>query len=83
MNDTSLLLKQKMQELMQARSPEQRLIMGCSMFNCSKRLVINAILRQTPNLAPFELRTELFLKFYGNEFDVDHSEKIIRHLSRS
>jgi hypothetical protein len=83
MNDTSLLIKQKIQELMQAKSPEQRLIMGCSMFNCSKQLVINAILRQTPTLAPLELRIEIFLKFYGNEFDVEHSEKIIRHLSCS
>jgi hypothetical protein len=79
MDDTSLLIKQKMQELMQAKSPEQRLIMGCSMFNCSKQLVINAILRQTPNLTSFELRVELFLKFYGNDFDVEHREKIIRH----
>jgi len=83
MDDTPLLIKKKMQSLCQAKSPEQRLIMGCSMFNFSKHLVINAILRQTPNLTPFELRAELFLKFYGNEFDAQQSEKIIRYLSCS
>ena len=81
MDDTSFLMKQKMRELIQAKSPEQRLIMGCSMFNCSKHLVVNAILRETPNLTPPQLRSEIFLKFYGNEFDFQHSEKIIRHLS--
>jgi len=68
---------------MQAKSPEQRLVMGCSMFSCSKQLVINAILRQTPNLAPIELRAELFLKYYGNEFDADQCAKIIHHLNCS
>ena len=70
-----------MQNLVQAKSFEQRLIMGCSMFDCSKQLVINAILREAPNLAPSQLRAEVFLKFYGNEFDSEHSGKIVRHLN--
>jgi hypothetical protein len=81
MDDTSFLMKKRMQELIQEKSPEQRLIMGCSMFNCSKYLVVNAILREAPNLNPSRLRAEIFLRFYGSEFDVQQREDIIRHLS--
>ena len=81
MDDTSLLMKQKMQQLIQAKSPEQRLMMGCTMFDFSKQLVTRAILIDNPNLNLSQLRAEVFLKFYGNDFTDKDKQKIVHHLN--
>ena len=79
MDDTSVLIKQKMREMIQAKSPQQRLKMGCSMFDFSRQLVTSAILRENPDLKPSQLRAEIFLRFYGDEFSQGEKEKIIGH----
>ena len=80
MDDTSLAMKQKMKELIRSKSPGQRLMMGCSMFDCSKRLVTGAILRESPNLTERDLRAEVFLKFYGHDFGSSDKAKILAYL---
>jgi len=70
-----------MREMIRRKTPEERLRMGCSMFDFSKSLVVNAILRERPNLSPAELRGELFLRFYGNDFAPARREKILAHLA--
>jgi len=72
-----------MREMIRRKTPEERLRMGCSMFDFSKSLVVNAILRERPNLSPAELRGELFLRFYGNDFAPARREKILAHLAAS
>ena len=81
MNDTPPKIAEKMREMIRRKTPEERLRMGCSMFDFSKSLVVNAILRERPNLSPAELRGELFLRFYGNDFAPARREKILAHLA--
>lgn len=82
MDDTSPHMKQKMQEMMQVKSGAERLRMGCSMFDFSKRLVIHGILEESPHLSALELRKELFLRFYGDEFDSGSKKKVLHYLTQ-
>jgi len=82
MRDTSLESAQKMAEMIQKKTPLERLKMGCSMYETSKYLIIRAILEENPNISKAGLRRELFLKFYRNDFDPIQREKILRHLDQ-
>jgi hypothetical protein len=69
-----------MTELFLQKSPQERLEMGCSMYDTSKALITATILRQNPGISKAMLRRELFLQFYGNDFAPDEQEKIIAYL---
>jgi hypothetical protein len=43
-------------------------------------LVRASILAATPNASPAQLRQEIFLRFYGHEFDVQTLHKILAAL---
>ena len=83
MNDTSVEMAVKMREMILRKLPEERLRMGCSMYDFSKQLVTGAILRENPDLSPHVLRGELFRRFYGNDFDVATQKKILERLTRT
>ena len=81
MNDTSRQIAEKMRELINAKTPAERLRMGCSMYDFSKQLVIHSIQEREPGLSPSGLRCALFLRFYGNDFDSKKRQAILGHLS--
>ena len=81
MNDTAPAIEEKMREMIRAKTPEERLRMGCSMYDFSKRLVTRAILENRPGLSSGDLRQELFLRFYGNDFDAPVRQKILFYIS--
>jgi len=83
MNDTSPQIAEKIREMICKKTPEERLKMGCSMYDFSKQLVTYSLLETRPGLSPRELRRELFLRFYGNDFDSTTREKIITHIDKS
>ena len=83
MNDTSPQMAEKMRELIRSKTPEERLKMGCSMYDLSKRLVTHAILESHPTLSSAGLRRELFLKFYGGDFDSVQRQKILASLDKT
>lgn len=82
MNDTNPRILARMREMIQRKTPEERLLMGCSLYDFSKQLVMNALLRENPQLTPSALKRELFLRFYGNDFNPEKKEKILGHLNR-
>ena len=81
MNDTSPEVAQRMMEMFRRKAPAERLAMGCSMFDFSKQLVIHSLLEEEPRLSPQELRERLFLRFYGNDFNGEQREKILRFIT--
>lgn len=80
MRDTTPDISHKVCEMIQMKSPIERLIMGSSMYETSKQLIIRAILENDPCISKADLRKEIFLKFYGNDYDLNQQEKIIKHL---
>ncbi len=82
MRDTTPEMTQKMCEMIRNKSPTERLKMGESMYETSKYLIIRAILEENPQISKADLRKEIFLKFYGNDYDPIQQEKIIKHLQK-
>ncbi len=80
MRDTSPEIEAKMHELIQNKTPGERAMMGWSMYLTSKYIITQAILRENPDITPTELRKELFLKFYRDDFSPMEREKILRYL---
>ena len=82
MDDTSPEIEEKVYELIRAKTPEERFKMGWSMYLTSRKLVIDAIRRENPNISDNDLRVEFFLRFYQDDFSTDEKEKFIAHLRK-
>lgn len=81
MLDTPKYIEEKVIELMQARTPTERLLMLSDMFNAGRQLVLANISEDKPGLTPKETRGELFRRMYGNEFSEEEQIKICARLS--
>ena len=62
MNDTPPEIERKMREMMMARSGAERMIMGASMFDTARAIVLASLPKDLP---PEELKRKLFARIYG------------------
>jgi len=83
MNDTSAKIEKRFRRLLMRRSGQERLKMGCSMHSTSKALMRAAILHANPKASPATLRRQLFLRFYGQDFEPKARKRILAALSKS
>ena len=81
MNDTHPEVTVQFRDLMRAKSNEQRLLMGCSMYDIAKQIAQSAIYNERPAITPEEMKKEIFLRFYGPEFSQADKEKIFSVLA--
>lgn len=77
MNDTSPEMEECYRAMIMERSGEERLKMGCSMFDTAKALMRAGILDQNPHASPAKIRRALFMQLYGHKFDADSRRKIL------
>ncbi|MGH7165634.1 MAG: hypothetical protein ACREIS_08940 [Nitrospiraceae bacterium] len=80
MNDTAPAIAQRYRTLLLARSGEERLKMGCSMHAAAQALVLASVRERHPEASPATVRRELFLRFYGQDFNSAARAKILRAL---
>ena len=83
MNDTSPLIEQKMRDLFAAKTPAERMAMGSSMYDTSRLITESALRRDHPEWTPGELRREIFLRYYGYEFNDAEKKNIVAWLMRA
>ena len=83
MRDTPPEITEKMNEMINKKSPEGRLRMGASMHATSKFLIIRAIKEENPDISEVDLKKEVFLRFYGSDFDPETREKILKHIEKN
>ena len=76
MNDTHPDVAIRFRELMMRKSGQQRLLMGCSMYDTAKKIVRSAIYNSRPGITEAEMKKEFFLRFYGQEFSQADRERI-------
>ena len=81
MNDTRADVDRKYRDMLLQRSGEERLRMGCSMHASARALVVASVLARDPHPSAAGLRREIFLRFYGHEFDAETRAKILAALS--
>ncbi|MBI3805906.1 MAG: hypothetical protein HY281_00035 [Nitrospirae bacterium] len=77
MNDTSPDIESHYRAMIMERSGEERLKMGCSMFDAAKAMMQAGILDQNPHASPAEIRRALFTQLYGHEFNAESRAKIL------
>ncbi len=63
-----------------SKSGEQRLLMGCSMYDAARKIVRSAILAQHPGITPTEMKKAIFLRFYARDFSQADQEKLFSRL---
>ena len=80
MNDTNPKIAKKFHDMMIAKTPAERLMMACDMFDFSREIVEGSIREENPNISRSDMRRQLFLRFYGHEFDESSKEKILSFL---
>jgi hypothetical protein len=81
-SDTPPEVMRRYHAMLLARSPADRLKMGCSMSATARALARASVLAQDPHASPAVLRGALFLRFYAHEFDVAERERILARLGR-
>ena len=82
MKDTSPEMEEKVREIIRRKTPQERLEMASSMFALSRQLVIQAILRENPDISDSALRLEFFVKFYGQDYTEEELQKILTALGK-
>ena len=82
MKDTSFEMEEKVREIIRQKTPQERLEMASSMFALSRQLVIQAILRETPDISDSALRLEFFVKFYGQDYTKEELQIILTALAK-
>ena len=81
MKDTTAEIEKKQKEIFMAKSPGERLVICLEMTDFARALVESGIKAKNPHISSFELRAEVFKRFYKNDFQPDKLEKIARWLS--
>jgi hypothetical protein len=82
MNDTQPKMAKLYHQLLMAKTGEERLLMGCSMFDFAKLIVLSSIKNENPGISPSEIRQELFKRFYQNDFTASQTQKILAMLDK-
>ena len=78
MNDTSPEMEARFRAMVMARPPGgERLRVVSEMFDLTRSLLIAGIRAARPDITEPELRQELFLRYYGDEFSLEQREKIL------
>ena len=81
MFDTHPDIAVRYRELMMSKTGQQRLVMGCSMYDTAKEIVRSAVRNRQPGITDVEIKREIFLRFYGPEFSQADREKYLSVLA--
>ncbi|MDT8301173.1 MAG: hypothetical protein RQ760_06775 [Sedimentisphaerales bacterium] len=81
MNDTHPEITVRFRNLMMSKTGHERLLMGCSMYDTAKEIVRSYIYNEHPGIKDADVRREIFLRFYGQEFSRTEREKLISALA--
>jgi len=77
MLDTTDKIQEIYINMLKQKTDEQRALMGFSMFDTARTLAKASF----EDLKPLELKLAIFNRFYGNDFNENVKEKILKHLT--
>ena len=81
MNDTHPEIAVRFRELMMSKTGQERLLMGFSMYDTAKEIVRSSIYNNHSGIRKADVKREIFLRFYGHEFNQADREKLISALA--
>lgn len=80
MKDTTPEIESLFYQMIMEKSGEERLMMEFSMFGMARMQVETGIRANKPNADGQEIRREIFLRFYGQEFSAEEQDKILKRI---
>ena len=80
MNDTHPDVAIRFRDIMMSKTGQQRLLMGFSMYDTTRQIVRSAIYNSRSEITDEEMKKEIFLRFYGNDFSRADREKFLSTL---
>jgi len=80
MFDTHPEIAVRYRDLMMSKTGQERLVMGCSMYDTARQIVLSAVRNRRPEITDAEIKREIFLRFYGQEFSEADREKLLSAL---
>jgi len=83
MKDTAPEIDDILHDLFRSKTGEERLLMGCSMFDFSKEIVISSIKQKRPTINHKDLKIEVFNRLYASDFDEETFQKIQKYLCKA
>ena len=81
MFDTHPDITIRFRDLIMSKTGQQRLLMGCSMYDTAKQIVRSAIYNNRPEITEEEIKKEIFLRFYAQDFSRFDREKFLSSLA--
>ncbi len=83
MNDTPEHIERRYRELLMKLSPLRRLEMASEMSSAARIVMREGIRLERGALDEGELRVQMFMRLYGDEFSPERRERIIERIRRS
>ena len=80
MNDTPEHVERRYRELLMKLPPLRRLQMASEMFSAARILMREGIRMQLGPIDEGELRVQMFLRLYGDEFSLERRQRIIERI---
>ena len=77
MQDTPEHIIQKQREIIHAKSPDERFMIGVEMINFGRMMVESSIRQSNPQISEIDLKVETFKRCYSQSFDPEELNKII------
>jgi hypothetical protein len=80
MNDTPPEVEARYRAALMRKTPQERLAMAADMFSTAQAMALAGIQARLGRLDGAEGRVQLFLQFYGADFDAPRRERVIARL---
>ena len=80
MNDTTQSVEIRRARMIASKSPEERLRMASSMFDAARELVESGIRSKYGNLSRSQMRFQVFLRFYREDFSASEIETVMKSI---
>ena len=82
MKDTDPKILEYYERMLLKKSNIERLMMGLSMYETARQLVMASILERNSTISPLELKKEVFLRFYKDDFSPLVLQRILNHFEK-
>lgn len=80
MSDTPTQIQLRYKKMLMSLTPSERLRMVSRMYDSGRKLAISGIQNGRQQLNASQLRGQLFLRMYGNDFSAADRKKIINKI---
>ncbi|MCF8374615.1 MAG: hypothetical protein K9H64_23555 [Bacteroidales bacterium] len=81
MFDTSEEMKLKQREILFAKTPSERFIIGADLIDFGRTILESSIKQKQPGISVLDLRIAVFKRCYEKEFEKEELERIIESMT--